>query len=70
MADSLLLRAAKACFRADEAPKTGDWSSLPKVEQRRYEKIAAAALAVAFRDPISAEELADEAAALAEPQTK
>jgi hypothetical protein len=70
MADSLLLRTAKACYRADEAPKTGDWSSLPKVEQRRYEKIAAAALAVAFREPITADELADEAAALAESQTK
>lgn len=68
MADSLLLRTAKACYRADEAPKTGDWSSLPKVEQRRYEKIAAAALAVAFREPVSAEDLDREAAALADPQ--
>lgn len=70
MADSLLLRTAKACYRADEAPKVGDWSSLPKVEQRRYEKIAAAALAVAFREPITVEELSEEAAALADSQTK
>lgn len=70
MADSLLLRAAKSAFRADEAPKTGDWSSLPKVEQRRYEKIAAAVLAVAFREPVTAEDLDREAAALADSQTK
>jgi hypothetical protein len=70
MSDSLLLTTAKACFRADEAPKTGDWSSLPKVEQRRYEKIAAAALGVAFREPVSIDELTEEAAALADPQTR
>lgn len=66
MADSLLLRTAKSIYRADEAPKNGDWSHLPKTEQRRYEKMAAAALAVAFREPITAEELADEAAQLAD----
>lgn len=64
MADSLLLKTAKSIFRADEAPKQGDWSSLPKAEQRRYEKMAAAALAVAFREPVSLEELDNEAALL------
>ena len=52
MTDSLLLKCAKSIYRADEAPKTGDWSSLPKTEQRRYEVMAAAALAVAYREPI------------------
>ncbi len=49
--DSLLLKTAKACYRADLAPKTDDWSHLPKTEQRRYEVIAAAALSVALREP-------------------
>lgn len=52
MSDSLLLKCAKAIYRADEAPKRGDWSSLPKVEQRRYEVMAAAALSIAYREPI------------------
>jgi hypothetical protein len=60
MADSLLLRTAKAMFRADEAPKQGDWSSLPKPEQRRYEVMAAAALSIALREPVYTIDYAEE----------
>lgn len=52
MQESLLLRTAKACYRADTAPKKTDWSHLTKDEQRRYEVIAAAALSLALSEPI------------------
>ena len=51
MSDSLLMKTSKAIYRADLAPKTDDWSHLPKTEQRRYEVMAAAALSVALREP-------------------
>lgn len=50
--DSLLLKTSKAMYRADLAPKTNDWSHLPKNEQRRYEVMAAAALSIALREPV------------------
>lgn len=52
MADSLLTRTAKAMYRADLAPKTDDWSHLPKQDQRRYEVMAAAALSIALREDV------------------
>jgi hypothetical protein len=56
MADSLLLRCARACYRADEAPKKTDWSHLTRQEQRRYEVIAAAALSIALSEPVYTDE--------------
>lgn len=50
--DSLLEKTSKAMYRADLAPKTVDWSHLSKEVQRRYEVMAAAALAVALREPV------------------
>jgi hypothetical protein len=50
--DTLLERTSKAMYRADLAPKYVDWSNLSKEQQRRYEVMAAAALAVALREPV------------------
>jgi hypothetical protein len=50
--ETLLEKTAKAIYRADLAPKRVDWSHLSKAEQRRYEVMAAAALAVALREPV------------------
>ena len=57
MADSLLLRTAKAIYRVDDVAKKVDWGSLSKADQRRYEALSAAALGVALREPVSVLEL-------------
>jgi hypothetical protein len=53
MADQLLIKTAKAVYRSDTAPSKGDWGSLPEAEKRRYETMAAAALSIALREPLS-----------------
>lgn len=57
MAEPVLLRTAKAMYRADTLTSKSDWGSLDKAEQRRYENLAAAALSVILREPISDIEL-------------
>ncbi len=55
MSDTILVKTAKAIYRADEAPKVTNYDSLPKDDQRRYEVMAAAALSVALRLDVSEE---------------
>ena len=50
--DSLLEKTSKAMYRADLAPKKDDWSHLPKMEKKRYEVMAAAALSIALSEPV------------------
>jgi hypothetical protein len=52
MSDTLLQRTAKALYRADEAPKSTDWSHLPRPTQRRYEVMAAASLSVLLSEKV------------------
>lgn len=55
MSDPILIRVAKAIYRADEAPKLVDYGSLSPDDKRRYEVMAAAALSVALRLDMSEE---------------
>jgi hypothetical protein len=67
MSEPIVVKTAKAIYRADLAPrKVASWDSLSRVQQRRYESMAAAALSVALR--ITVDEEAAFVLSLPEPQ--